>query len=314
MGEQNGQELYKKYRPTKFNQMVGQDGAVNSLVALLKKGDMPHAILLTGSSGCGKTTLARILKTRLKCSDHDFIEINAADKDTRGIDVVKLIKDRMSLKPLDGPCKIFLLDESHQLTPAGQDSLLKMLEDTPSHVYFFLCTTDPVKLKKTIITRCTEVRVRPLTVIELQQLLERVASAEDIDLDDDVRDALIEAAEGSARKALVLLHSVAGIETTEQQLEAIENRRIASDAIQLCKALMSARTFADVLPTILKLNEEAEGIRRAVLGYCSKVMLNPKSSKSARDRARSIYASMRDNFYDSGMAGLVFACDEIFLG
>lgn len=312
MTEQNGQELYKKYRPTKFSELIGQDRAINALAALGKRDEIPHAILFTGESGCGKTTLARILKTKLKCSDHDFMEINAAEKDTRGIDLAKTIKDRMSLSPMGGPCKIYLIDECHATTPACQDSLLKMLEDTPKHVYFFLCTTDPHKLKKTIITRCTEIRVRPLQATELQQLLERVTNAEGIQLDEEVRDALIEAAEGSARKVLVLLHSVMGIEDKDQQLAAIENRRVASEAIQLCRALLSARSFADLRPILSNLNEDAEGVRRCVLGYMTKAVLSPKTAPKTLSRALLVIDCLRDNLYDSGMAGLVLGCHEIF--
>src|SRR5690606_3369465 len=110
-------------------------------------GDIPHAMLFTGPSGCGKTTLARILRVKLRCSDNDFQEINAAD--FRGIDSIRSMRQQVGAAPLGGDSRIWLIDEAHSMTADAQNAFLKLLEDTPRHVYFFLATTDPQKLKKT---------------------------------------------------------------------------------------------------------------------------------------------------------------------
>src|SRR6516162_10204948 len=107
-------ELYKKYRPTCFNDVIGQDAAVLTLTKLIRAKKVPHALILSGPSGVGKTTIARILQKVLDCADWSFEEINAAD--TRGIDTVRAVRQSMSLAPIGGKSRIFLFDEAHQLT------------------------------------------------------------------------------------------------------------------------------------------------------------------------------------------------------
>lgn len=204
----------------------------------------------------------------------------------------------------------FLVHNCHQLTSEAQDGLLKILEDTPRHVYFFLCTTDPQKLKNTIITRCTEIRVKLLSATDLDELLKTVAKKEGKELDQDVIDALVEASDGSARKALVMLHSVIGLADTEAQLGAIENTRVKSAAFDLARALLTAKSFGDVAPLLRTIEEDAEAVRRCILGYCRKVLIGNK-----RDAARAfqIIDAFRSNVFDSGHAGLAANCYEIFL-
>jgi DNA polymerase III gamma/tau subunit len=114
MTEPNAVELYRKYRPTKFSEVVGQSDAVKTLVDMGKRKALPHFILFTGPSGCGKTTIARILRQKLKCSDSDFSEVNAAND--RGIDMVRDIEKKMNYAPIGGKCRLWLCDECF---PAG---------------------------------------------------------------------------------------------------------------------------------------------------------------------------------------------------
>ena len=214
------EELYKKHRPTNFKQIIGQQEAIRTLTEMGKNGSIPHTILLSGPSGCGKTTIARILKTKLKCSDNDFYEINAAD--SRGIDTVRDIRQRMFLAPIGGECRIWLVDESHQLTSQAQQSFLKILEDTPKHVYFFLASTEPNKLLKTIITRSTEIKLRELTEKELVELVNRTVKDEDKKISEDIVKKMADLADGSARKALVLLHQIISVDNKEQQSEILQ--------------------------------------------------------------------------------------------
>ena len=304
-------ELYKKYRPTTFKEVVGQKEALRKLASMHKREDIPHTILFTGPSGCGKTTIARILRDKLKCADVDFEEKNAADD--RGIEMARDIGRKMSLRPIGGPCRVYLIDEAHQLTTAGQDCLLKILEDTPSHVYFFLCTTDPKKLKKTILTRCTEIRVKPLTDTEARLLLTTTASKEEQELTDEVLDEIVEAAEGSARKLLVLLHEVIGIADPKQQLEAVQKQSIKKQSIDLARMLMTPQKggWKKVAEILKALDDEPETIRRMILGYCSAVMLSG-GHEGKTNRAFVVADAMRENFYDTGKNGLVLACYEVF--
>jgi len=159
-------ELYKKHRPTDFDEMVGQDNSVKRLKVKIDNDELPHFILFTGPTGCGKTTLARIVRRKLHCSRHDFIE-----GAPRKIEDVRLIKRRVNQAPMKGNCRVWLIDECHKLTSDAQDEFLKMLEDTPSHVYFLFTTTDPQKLKATIKNRATQVTVKPLSDSDLNKLL-----------------------------------------------------------------------------------------------------------------------------------------------
>lgn len=213
-------ELYKRHRPARFQDVLGQEEAVGMLVEMGRKGSIPHTILFTGDSGTGKTTLARILKDKLKCGDADFCELNAADD--KGIDMARDLKQRSGLSPIQGPCRIWLIDECANLTSQAQECLLKLLEDTPKHVYYFLCTTDPQKLKKTIITRSTEIRTKPLKPAMLKKLVLDVVGKEGKQIESDVADKIADIAEGSARKALVLLHQVIDLSSEEAKLESLQ--------------------------------------------------------------------------------------------
>lgn len=306
---ENGIELYKKYRPTKFSELVGQDEAVRMLVDLGKRNNIPHAILLTGPSGCGKSTTARILRTKLNCSKMDYTEINAAD--FRGIDTVREIRQRMGLAPIAGNCRIYVMDEGHSLVSLAQDSLLKLLEDTPQHVYFILCTTDPQKLKTTIRTRCTEIKFKNLNEQDSAKLVRNIAAKENIKLSDEVVKKLVDIAEGSARKLLVLLHAIAGMTIVEEQLAAIQDAAHERQGIELARLLIyPGGSFAKAAAIIKELNEEPETVRWIVLTYARKVLLD--GGKLA-PRAYDVINAFRDNFYDSKLAGLAAACYESFL-
>lgn len=281
MSEENSDELYRRYRPQKFSELIGQAGAVATLNGLGKGGKFPHAILLVGPSGCGKTTAARILRKLLKCSDNDFFEKNAAE--SRGIDDIRAIQDRMGLSPVGGKARVWLLDEAHALTSDAQSCLLKMLEDTPPHVYFMLATTDPAKLKPTIRTRCTEIKFKALTVAEIKKLVDATAKAEGKSLDETVAAKLAEVAEGSARKALVLLHQVIGIVEKDAQLSAIEKQDVQKSGFDIAMALINGKGWSAVKNVLEAAKEqEPEAIRCVVLAFMRSAMMKGDNDKAYR--------------------------------
>jgi len=297
-------ELYRKYRPSKLSEVVGQKDALKALTDMGKRKAIPHALLFVGPSGCGKTTLARIIRTKIKCGDRDFVEVNSAD--FRGIDSIRSIRQQVGLAPISGACRVWLIDEVHQLTPAAQDAFLKILEDTPPHVYFMLATTDPQKLKKTIRTRCTEIKCKNLTVAELEKLVTETAAKESVTLGEDVAEKLAATADGSARKALVLLHAIIGLQSDAEQLAAIEAADSEAEVKFLGAALMNRSSTWPAITKILKGTEaEPETLRWGVLGYCRNILLGSGGNAA---RAAAVIDEFRDNFYDSKAAGLAAAC------
>lgn len=308
-------ELYKKYRPKTLKGVVGQPEAVAVLTKYLEclgDDDLPHSILFSGGSGVGKTTLARILVKELGCHQADFSEINTAA--SRGIDMVREVQQRISMAPGWGPCRVWLLDEVHQLTKkAGGDAqtaLLKTLEDTPRHVYFFLCTTHPELLLETIRQRCTPVKLRQIPAADLKGLISSVLFKEKKELSDDVIDRIVEVSDGSARQALVLLDSVIRLDTEEAQIAVIQKKEVKQDAFSIVKALLWERAkWADVAKVLREIDcEDPEGLRRLILKNARNELV--KGGKNS-ERAFAIICAFESNFFDSGDAGLARACYEV---
>lgn len=300
-------ELYRRLRPTKFNEVIGQPMAVRILTDLVKKKNIPHAIAFTGASGCGKTTLARILVTKLGCNKEDFCEINAAD--ARGIDTIREIRSHMGYAPMQGSCRIWLIDEAHRLTSDSQSALLKMLEDCPDHVYFMLATTDENKLLPTIRTRCTEIRLISLPQKPMEDLITGAAKKEGIEVSKELLKQLIECADGSARKALVLLEQIAGIEDEAERIDAVQKADSKRDAIEIARSLINPKaTWQEIAAIIKRVEDDPEKIRRMILGYASAVLLN---GTKISPNAYLVISCFETDFFASGKAGLVRACYEV---
>lgn len=301
-------ELHRKYRPRTFAEVVGQHEVIAVLRSKLNDSEVPHALLFAGPSGCGKTTLARILAKELDCSAHDLQEINAAD--SRGIDTIREIQQRLGLSPLAGKCRVWLIDESHRLTSDAQAALLKMTEDTPSHAYFMFATTDPDKMLTTLRSRCTRIDVRPLNREELGKLVLSTAVAEGKeDLPEEVVEKIVEAANGSARMAQNLLNKVIGLENGEA-LNVIEREDTKKQAIELCRLLFKESVKWPEIAAMIKalmpeLEKDPESFRRMVLGYANSVALG--GGKSMR-RAAAVINAFQTNWYDCGKVGLTAAC------
>jgi DNA polymerase-3 subunit gamma/tau len=298
--------------------MVGQDGAVASLQKMVDNDKVPHTLLLTGPSGCGKTTIGRILKEILECGDADFTEINCAD--FKGIDMVRDIRRYANLAPMAGKCRIWLIDEAGKLTSDAQNAFLKLLEDTPKHVYFILATTDPQKLIKTIHTRSTEIKLAAMGLESLEKVIRRAVDREKMTLTDDVIQEIAEASDGSARKALVILEQVGGLATEAEQIQAIQTTSLnKADAFKLAQALFNwdrKTTWPDIAKLLrLLANDDPEGIRYVVLGYARSCMVGKDDrahNTNGCDKGFKIIDIFGHNFYDSKAAGLAAACWEAF--
>ncbi len=318
MSEVNGKtvntepELYRRFRPKKLADVVGQPEAVKVLSGFFKSGQFPHAVLFHGPSGCGKSTLAYIVKDKLNCGRADFEKINCASCDP--LETVRGIEQRMRISPLEGKTRVWLMEEFQALSRAGfaQQAMLDMLEFTPAHCYFLLCTTDPGKIIKAIQTRCTPVPLKGMSPENIREVLRKFWEKYDGKAPSTTRDVgekIVEMADGSARTALVLLGKVLDLGSEEERLEALEKADTSKQGIDLARKLMDGRSkWKDIAPILKGLEDDPETVRRIILGYAAAVLMNGAENQ----RAGLLLEVFRTPNWDSGKPGLVGQCFEVY--
>lgn len=289
-------ELYREHRPDNLDDVIGQPDAVRIVRMAFKKKKVAHSWLLMGDSGVGKTTTARIIADMLGCDKSDFFEYNAAD--FNGIDSIREIRSRMQFSGLSKKkTRVYLLDEMHQLSKPAQNAMLKILEEPPPHVYFFLCTSEPNKVIKAIHTRCTKLALRAISIKDLQGLVKKAAKRFKIKLrSEQVLNCIVNAAEGSARQALVFLEMLQGVKSEENQLSIIEKNEAKAPAIMIARALLDRRTKWTDMSKILKdtAGEDVEKMRHMILAYMTTILLSGR----ADTRAAAIIEEFSPHCYD----------------
>lgn len=220
----NQQVLARKWRPTTFDQLIGQEHVRKALTHALNTGRLHHAYLFTGTRGVGKTTIARILARCLNCetgvsatpcgecrncqaiSDNRFVDLLEVDAASRTkVDDTRELLENVSYAPSQGRYKVYLIDEVHMLTTHSFNALLKTLEEPPEHVVFLLATTDPQKLLPTVLSRCLQFHLRDLGPDLIESHLEHVLSEEQVTFEKDALWHLAKAGRGSVRDAMTLL-------------------------------------------------------------------------------------------------------------
>jgi DNA polymerase III gamma/tau subunit len=287
---------------------LGNENTTAALRSMMEREEIPHTILFTGPSGCGKTTLARIVAKRLKCSEHDLQELNTAD--FRGIDTIRDVIRNMALCPMSGTCRVWILDEVHQISKDGQHALLKALEDTPKHVYFLLATTDQEKLLPTIKTRCVTFDVKPLSDKLMDVLLKTVIQKEGVDnVPQETIDQIVQDSLGSSRMALSILDKILNMDAGDMLTAAKQQASETNEAIDLCRALIGKKPWPVVAKIVKGISQEPESVRRAVLGYCQSVLLG-----SNNGQAYIVMIAFQKDFFTTGKPGLTIACYEAING
>lgn len=297
------------YRPKSFKTFAGNDEIKKNIQEILKRKNPPSSFLIVGPSGCGKTTLGRIIARGLGCKKDDYKEMNAASD--RTLPAIRKIIDDMKYTPMSGKKKVVLFDEVHGILGATQEALLKALEEPPSHVHFILCTTNPEALKDTFKRRCHIYEVRALTSNQMMKHLKLILKQEKVkNFKDSILEKIIELSNGSPGIALKYLDMVIDMTDETEAINLLKTSGTSeNDVLALCQALVDFKVNGQTrwrkIQKILKtFGGDAESARRPILGYLNTCILNNADG----DNFALIMDEFKNNFYDSGKAGLSLAC------
>ena len=234
--------LYRKYRPRTFNEVIGQDHIVKTLVNQIKLDKISHAYLFCGSRGTGKTSTAKIFAKAINCvnskdgspclecetcksldgANIDVLEIDAASNN--GVDEIRDLREKVKYPPVVGKYKVYIIDEVHMLSTSAFNALLKTLEEPPAHTVFVLATTEVHKLPATILSRCLRFDFKLVSLEDLSALLRKILAEEKVKFDEQAINVIARAGEGSVRDTLSIADrcvSFAGDDLTYQKVLSV---------------------------------------------------------------------------------------------
>ena len=239
--------LYRKYRPTDFSSVVGQNEIKKILSNAISKDNISHAYLFSGPRGTGKTTTAKILAKMVNCehlkdgepcnecescrnlfNSNDVIEIDAASNN--GVDEIRDLREKATLVPSICRYKVYIIDEVHMLTTQAFNALLKILEEPPKHVIFILATTEYHKIPLTITSRCQKFQFNKLEIEDIFKRLREIADLEKINIDDEALYEIAKISDGGMRDSINFL----------DQIRSFTNDKITiSDVYEVCGNISS---------------------------------------------------------------------------
>ena len=267
-----GEVLYRKYRPTGFDEVIGQEHIVQTLKNAITHGAVAHAYLFVGPRGTGKTTLARILAKAVNCHEAvkhkgepcnecqncqdissgralDIIEIDAASN--RGIDEIRELREGARLSPTQMKYKVYIIDEAHQLTKEAFNALLKILEEPPAHVIFILATTSADKMPPTILSRVQRFDFKKFSVAQIEAKLTAILAKEKVKAEPGAVRMIAHAAEGGLRDAESML----------SQVLSHTSKELTEEVVQSVLGVASNKQVADFVDLV------AKGELRDMLAY-----------------------------------------------
>ncbi|MFJ7616286.1 DNA polymerase III subunit gamma/tau [Bacillus cereus] len=275
------QALYRKYRPTNFIELIGQNHIKQTIQNALKLAKFSHAYMFTGPRGTGKTTIAKLIATSLNCenlnnegepcnecsqckairgnSHADVLEIDAASNN--GVEQIREIREQVAYAPGTGKYKVYIIDEVHMLSTGAFNALLKTLEEPPKHVIFILATTDVHKIPATIISRCQRFDFRRIGPRDIIGRLRHVAIKEEVKIEEEALQLLGMLAQGGMRDALSLM---------DQTIAFATNETITKDDVSEVVGRISIEKIEACIGDLLK------GNTIEILNLINQVILNGK--------------------------------------
>ncbi|KKT57397.1 MAG: polymerase III, subunit gamma and tau protein [Candidatus Giovannonibacteria bacterium GW2011_GWC2_44_9] len=258
------QVFYRKYRPQRFEDVVGQENTIKILKNAVSKKRVAHAYLFSGPRGTGKTTVARILARETGSYEEDVIEIDAAS--SRGIDEARALREAVRTVPLRSKYKTYIIDEVHMLTKESFNALLKTLEEPPEHAIFILATTEPAKVPDTIISRTQHFQFNKVAIPDIVKELEKISLEEKLTTEDDVLKLIAFFADGSLRDAENILFQIASL--GEKNIKEADVRTLLGapeeESVEKIIKIAFEKNVEEVLKLLDKVLEE--GIDPALLG------------------------------------------------
>jgi DNA polymerase-3 subunit gamma/tau len=269
--------LYLRWRPRRFEDVVGQEHVTRTLRNAVRLGRPSHAYLFTGPRGTGKTTVARILYRAVNCEQAqdgdpcntcplcraalegralDLVEIDAAS--TGGIADIRDLREKVGYRPNDGRYRLYIIDEAHEMSNAAWDALLKTLEEPPPHALFVLATTEAHKVPATIVSRCQRFDFRRIPYQETKDHLARVAEAEALEIEPAVLERLALVARGGLRDALSLLDQLSAFAVGQIDM-SVARAALSLPSIEAVRGVIDGMTRRDPSTVMAVLSDAAEG-------------------------------------------------------
>lgn len=294
------QVFYRKYRPQRFSEFIGQEHVVKTLTNAILTGMISHAYLFSGPRGTGKTTLARIFAKAVNCEKRkenefepcnlcsscleitegrsmDLIEIDAASH--RGIDEVRELRDGIKFVPTKSKYKVYIIDEAHQITKDAANALLKTLEEPPPFAIFILATTEVHKMIPTILSRCQRFEFKKLSVPEILKKLELICQNEKIKIEKEALKLIAQNSDGSLRDAESLLDQVFILfgereikaEEIKEILGLIETKRVIEFTDFLIKK--DSNSAIKFLNELIDRGQDIEEFAKAQINYLRQILI-----------------------------------------
>ena len=307
------QALYRKYRPTNFNDVVGQEVIIKTIRNAIINDRISHAYLFCGPRGTGKTTIAKIIAKTVNClvlkdgipcdkcknciqfnekQTTDIIEIDAASNN--GVDEIREIRNKVSLVPNSGRYKIYIIDEVHMLTVGAFNALLKTLEEPPKHIIFILATTEPHKIPITILSRCQRFDFKKIPENKIVNRLEYIAKEENIDIEEEALKEIAHLSDGGMRDSISLLDQAVAYSEDKISIDDIHdiNGTISDDEMKLFLSKIGENNLYDSLKYLDKYNDSGKNLIKLVeefMIYLKNILLYKKVPSYVEEDKKSFY-------------------------